>query len=377
MRFVTAQSGGDRERAVTNRTYEVLDPPFSDRFLENGAIYMNSNLTLILPDAPAIPTLIFRHFHDATDHAGMAAVHENSHTWDQVDPRSAREGVPTAADLAATFPEAEMLDNADLLIVAIDQEIIGYNHVRWRWTEVTGVRVYLHLGYLLPAWRGKGIGQAMLGWAQQRIRELAASEQIDSRATFATNVSSTEVEADALMRQAGYDAVRRLSDMVLEPRLPISTRPLPASINLRSVEPDQYPAIYQAWKDAFRANWTSRPESEADYQDFLADNVKGDNFDPSLWQIAWADDQVVGLVFARIGGEVGVFPEVAVRQAWQRRGIARTLMLGALAELQQRGIRHIRLFTDADDGHGARSLYESLGFREVKQHIFYRKPLTP
>ncbi|MCX6045907.1 MAG: GNAT family N-acetyltransferase [Chloroflexi bacterium] len=338
---------------------------------------MSNNQTFTLSTAPPIPGLTFRHFRGATDHAGMAAVHENSRVWDQVDPRSAREGVPTSADLAATFPEAEMGENADLLIVAIDEEVIGYNHVRWRWTEVTGVRVYLHLGYLLPAWRGKGIGQAMLTWAQGRIRVLAASEEGDAHATFATNVSSTEIEADALIRHADYVAVRRLSDMVLELTLPIETRPLPVGVNLRPVEPDQYPAIYQAWKDAFSVNWTSRPASEADYQIFLSDNVKGEHCDPSLWQIAWVDDQVVGLVFAQVNREIGVFPEVAVRQAWQRRGIARTLMLGALAEFQQRGIHHIRLFTDADNGQGARSLYESLGFREIKQHILYRKPLKP
>ena len=35
----------------------------------------------------------------------------------------------------------------------------------------------------------------------------------------------------------------------------------------------------------------------------------------------------------------------------------------------------VRLATDAADGCGARSLYEGFGFREMKQHIFYRKPL--
>jgi mycothiol synthase len=330
---------------------------------------------LTLPDAPQMPGLTFRHFHAATDYAGMVDVREGSRAWDQVDPRSAREGVPTAADLAATFPEADVYDNPDMLIVEINEEVIGYNHVLWRWTEVTGVRVYLHLGYLLPAWRGKGIGQAMLLWAQGRIGELAASEQADARATFATNVSSTELEADALMRHAGYVAVRRLSDMVLEPIPPISARALPAGITVRSVEPEHYRAIYQAWKDAFRDNWTSTQESEEDYQEFLADNVNIPNYHPSLWQIAWAGDQVVGLVFTRIDGDVGVFPEVAVRKTWQRHGIARTLMLRVLAELRERNISHVRLFTDADDAQGARTLYEGLGFRQVKQHIFYRKPL--
>lgn len=47
----------------------------------------------------------------------------------------------------------------------------------------------------------------------------------------------------------------------------------------------------------------------------------------------------------------------------------------ALNILYEHGILQARLFTDADNGQGARNLYESLGFREVKQHIFYRKPL--
>jgi ribosomal protein S18 acetylase RimI-like enzyme len=51
-------------------------------------------------------------------------------------------------------------------------------------------------------------------------------------------------------------------------------------------------------------------------------------------------------------------------------------MRRALQQLRERGIEHARLYTDADDGQGARSLYESLGFREVKQHIFYRKRLS-
>jgi ribosomal protein S18 acetylase RimI-like enzyme len=34
----------------------------------------------------------------------------------------------------------------------------------------------------------------------------------------------------------------------------------------------------------------------------------------------------------------------------------------------------VRLFTDTVNGQGARGLYEAFGFREAKQHIFYRKP---
>jgi mycothiol synthase len=306
----------------------------------------------------------------------MLAIRLGSAAHDQIDPRSSREGLPTEADLRATFPEATMSNHPDLLLVAMHDQLIGYNHVLWRWTEVTGVRVYLHLGYLLPTWRNKGIGSAMLRWAQARIRTIAAQEQPDDRATFATNVSSTEREADVLIQQAGYTAVRRLSDMVATVSAHHQPHSLPSEVIIRPVEPDQHYAIYQAIKDAYRDIWVSTPESEADYQEFVDENVRTAAYDPRLWQIAWAGEVVVGIVISRIHQDVGHIAEVEVRQAWQRRGIARALLEGALQEFGNRGIEEVRLYTDAANGQGARTLYERLEFREVKQHIFYRKLLS-
>lgn len=326
-----------------------------------------------LSDAPAISGLRFRRFRNTNDYDQIAAVHEGARTWDHVDPLSPRESVPTAESLALTYPESEVQGSPDMLLAQIDDRIVGYNHVRWRWTEETGTRVYLHLGYLLPEWRGKGIGRALLHWSQQRIREIAADEQHHGPITFATNVSSTEREADALMRHEGYSAVRRLSDMLLDPLAQFPIRTLRPPVLLRPIQPEHYHAIYQAWKDAFAGVWTSTPESEEDYQEFLADNINLPSFDPALCHVAWVNNQVVGFVFSRIRLGVGTIPEVAVRKAWQRQGIARTLMVHTLDALHDRGITQVRLFTDAANGQGARSLYESLGFREVKQHIFYRK----
>jgi ribosomal protein S18 acetylase RimI-like enzyme len=105
----------------------------------------------------------------------------------------------------------------------------------------------------------------------------------------------------------------------------------------------------------------------------VAEEFQVPDFDPTLCQVAWAEDHVVGMVWPHVGQEVGVIRQVAVRKAWQRRGIARALMVYALQAVHDRGVPQVRLATDAANGLGARSLYESLGFREVKQHIFYRK----
>jgi len=72
---------------------------------------------------------------------------------------------------------------------------------------------------------------------------------------------------------------------------------------------------------------------------------------------------VVGFVLCRMSKGVGVIAEVALRPRWRRRGIARALMQRAVITMIERGVAQVQLFTDADDGHGARSLYVQLGFR--------------
>jgi len=63
-----------------------------------------------------------------------------------------------------------------------------------------------------------------------------------------------------------------------------------------------------------------------------------------------------------------------VCKGWQRRGVARALLPRGMRAMAARGVPEIRILTDADDSQGARSLYESAGFRELKQHVLYRKP---
>lgn len=79
---------------------------------------------VILPDAPPLGGLSFRSLRDAQDYLGMAAVHAGAQHWDQVDPLSAREHVPTAADLAPTFPEDDARGHPDLLLALIDGTIV-------------------------------------------------------------------------------------------------------------------------------------------------------------------------------------------------------------------------------------------------------------
>ena len=67
--------------------------------------------------------------------------------------------------------------------------------------------------------------------------------------------------------------------------------------------------------------------------------------------------------------------EVSVRSPWRRRGLAKALLTRALQTLHERGIQRARLHTVAENQYGSVRLYQSIGFRVIKDHVRYRKPI--
>ncbi|HKV84588.1 MAG TPA: GNAT family N-acetyltransferase, partial [Ktedonobacterales bacterium] len=292
---------------------------------------------------------------------------------DQIDRHAPRAGVPTRDELARSLADTPA-GSPDMLLAERDGALIGYNRVT-SWTEEDGTVVYLHLGWLLPEWRGKGIGVAMFRAAEARCRERATAEQSAMTAVYATNATSTEREATALTLANGYTVVRRLADMKLMARIPAEEPPLPAGVETRPVVPDDYPAIYRGFRRIWTGLWGVEQETDDTYQEFLDDLVNVPGYHPDLWWIAWSGDEVVGLVFCHLYDGFADVTEVGVRADWQRRGLARALLVRAMRAVPAHGVDDIRIVTDAEDGRGARSLYESVGFRCLKEHILYRKPI--
>ncbi|HWV23867.1 MAG TPA: GNAT family N-acetyltransferase [Thermomicrobiales bacterium] len=303
----------------------------------------------------------------------LGNMHRTAAIVDRVDPVSARERIPDANELARVFPLDRTIGNPDFILAIVNDEIVGYVHVLWRWNEAQGVRVYLHLGLVHPEWRGQGIGRLLVQKARERIRELAREDDAESSAVIATNVSSTEARAKRLMDSEGYAVVRSLSDMAARP-VPIQRdRPLASGIRISELGAEDARAAYAAWKDAYSDSPLATEESEADFDGFRHPWFDGSGSFRVLGAVYGGE--VAGLVVSQQRNGVGVIHEVVVRKAYRRRGIASALLIDSLNALIDAGVTQNRLFTDADNGSGARSLYESLGFREVKRHFLCRRPV--
>lgn len=328
--------------------------------------------TVNLPDAPPLPGLNFRLFRGEADFAAMVAVIEGCQENDKVDPLSPEAGIPSVSELAASFSQAENIDlHRDVLLVELDQRVIGFQWLRW-WTQADGTWIYYHRGRVLPQWRGRGIGTATLRWAERRIRELARLHPTNGRAVFRANTTSHEKEYNELLLNEGYTPIHSFIELGYDDTRPLPDADLPDGFTLRAAQPDHYRQIWEANEEAFEDEWGRRPPTEHDYIRFLGNP----NFDPSLWQVAWAGETIAGVALCEINERgVGEITDLSVRKPYRNQGLARVLIVQAVRTLKARQPKHIRIFTDSSDPFGARKLYESVGFRVLTEYIRYQKPI--
>jgi len=341
-----------------------------------------------VPDAPAITGLVFRNYRDQGDVTRMLAVHKGCRATDQIDPFSVCYRVPNlppheyAKDVAGSLVDGS---GENVLLAEVDGQTVGHSRLEW-WNEWDDARqaekrAYLSRGWVLPQWRGKGIGTVLLHWAEARARDMDRDHRAFGE--LAANASDGEEDAVALLHNEGYELRFLSPELAYDDftRLPPTTtprgfeiRPLEAqhqravarALIEANADPKWAPEQLQAWKEHEEPGWT----------EFVA------NCDPAISRIGWCGGEVAGLHVCRRVGDIGDVANVAVRPAFRMQGLARALMLHCLHAMRQQNLKGARLYTgigtdrDAPPS-GPFQMYQGFGFRLVAFHNRYRKPITP
>lgn len=331
-------------------------------------------MTLHLAEAPAIPGLRFRHFGGEADYAGMVAVHQSANLADGT------EEIISVERMASNYANLSNSDpQRDVTIAEVGRRIVAYARVYW--SELTdGGRGYAVFGFVDPEWRRRGLGGALLRRNEALQRETAAAHPgVEPKWLESFSVDSNPGNL-ALLSGAGYAPVRYSYDMVRPTLDDVPDAPMPAGIEVRTVVRAQYRSIWAAANEAFRDEWGEHDESEEAWASFVNDPK---NADPSLWKVAWDGDEVAGMVITIIPVEANRhfgrarawLDSVAVRRAWRRRGLARSLIAQSLLAARQAGLTSAGLGVDTENPSGALGLYESLGFRAARRYTTFRKRL--
>lgn len=330
-----------------------------------------------LSHAPLVPGLVFRHFRGADDFPLMVATAEASETFD------GEEFIQTVETVAHSYASDYSCDPfQDLIMVEIEGRLVGYYKCWWYSEADDKTRVYTSWGCLLPEWRRKGIGQAVLPWLEARLRVIAEGHPASCAKLFSATCTDRQIGKTVLFEQFGYKPVRIGQEMVRPNLDDIPDFPLPEGLELRPVTPDHYRRIWEAATEAFRDHWGAGEWDDRDYQIWLNDPFE---FQPALWQVAWdkESNEVAGQVRTFIlaaenekyGRKRGYTEAISVRRPWRRRGLARAMISRSLQAQKAAGMTESALGADSENISGATRIYEEFGFRVTRTATTVRKPM--
>ncbi|MDW8326951.1 MAG: GNAT family N-acetyltransferase [Anaerolineales bacterium] len=333
------------------------------------------NDAVIVPDAPA--GFVCRRFRGEGDFPRLAKI------INAVARACEHDFIQRADELANDYAH---LTNCDLstdfvFVETVDGREAAYGRVWWD-QEVDGLYRYHITLNVHPDFREPpDLERALLAWAEDRLRAIAAAHPADAPKVFQVWVPSSNIDTQrvALLEAAGYRAVRWGYLMRRDLSEPIEERALPAGLEVRPVTPADYRKVWEAHHEAFRDHWGYREPTEDEYRGWLTSPT----FDASLWQVAFAGDEVAGMVLnviphdenEQLGVKRGWTDPISVRRPWRKMGLAKALLLRSLRLLREQGMTEAMLGVDTQNPHGALQLYESCGFRPVKRSTTYRKDL--
>ncbi len=260
--------------------------------------------------------------------------------------------------------EDEWLDldlEQDTRVVRDGDRIVGYGLVRER-GELWRVEGYVH-----PDAHGRGIGKLIAtGLEDNAIR------------CGARRVQNAVLEADSaaggLLVSLGYRAVRVFRELRIELDAPPPAPEWPDGLRVVPFDPERDALeFHAAHQEAFADAWDQTPR---DFESWSNTNLGSERFDPGLWCLVRAGDEIAAGTICRgdtYGG--GWVDTLFTRRPWRRRGVGAALLRDSFGRFWERGERIVGLSVDAASDTGAFRLYERAGMAPMLGWVVYEKEL--
>ena len=271
-----------------------------------------------------------------------------------------------SADEVAVWLEFPSFDlERDVRVALVDGRIAGYSEA----TDLggDGRLVFADVRATHPE-----ASAALLDFVEARARELAPNGRI--RIWTAEKAQPWRQVLEA----RGYEQQRYSLRMVadLDRKLPKPRWPEGIAVRTLRGEEDERPA-YDLQQETFADQGDDHvPESFETWRHW----VRREPFDPGLWFLAFAGDELVGISLCRgeWGGdeEFGWVSVLGVRKPWRRKGLGTALLLHSFRELRLREKKRVGLGVRADNATGAVQLYERAGMRIQSRVLWYEKAIA-
>ncbi|MDM7853579.1 GNAT family N-acetyltransferase [Cellulomonas alba] len=240
--------------------------------------------------------------------------------------------------------------------------------------DVAVTRAFVWAG-VDPSWRGRGVGRELLGWALGRARQVLVESGTTGPARIVEHIDDSAAATVALLRHAGFVAVRFDAHMsrMLDGDLPAAA--LPRGLRLETWTPERDEQARLAHNEAFADHTGSEPRTPEQWR-----SGRG-TFVPA-WSAVVVDeatDDVIGYQlshryeedWALTGIPAGYTGTLGVRRAWRHRGVARALLVDAMRRYRADGMQAAELGVDTENPTGAFGLYEGLGYARTSSSAMW------
>jgi GNAT superfamily N-acetyltransferase len=273
------------------------------------------------------------------------------------------------------------LETDSRLVLRPDGQAVGYYDVWDAEPHVTiGFWGHVRLEYV-----ERGLDAYLLEWAEERARQSIPKAPRGARVSMWTHALHIDEAAHKPLTLAGFDLIRHSLRMVVEMNGHPPAAKWPDGIDVRTLrEGLDERAVFQAIRESFRDHfgYIERP-FEVDFERFLHLHRSQVGYDPSLWFLAVAGDEIAGVSLCRSkihdDPEMGWVSTLGVCRPWRRRGVGLALLHHSFGELYRRGKRKVGLGVDAQSLTGATRLYLRAGMHPdpTRQFDLYEKELRP
>jgi mycothiol synthase len=213
-----------------------------------------------------------------------------------------------------------------------------------------------------PGRRRAGTGSALLAAARDVVRERGGS---------AVSVwAHGDVEpARALAAARRMPVVRELWRMTLDPVVVPAARELPPGVTVRPFRPGE---DEDAWVAVNARAFATHPEQGRLTRADLADRIAEPWFDPAGLLLAERDGALLGFGWTKVASpDEGEIYALGVDPAAQGQGLGPALTARMLAQLAQRGVSRVVLYTEGDNAAAIR-VYRAVGFVRTTLDVVYR-----